>query len=205
MKRKRKVKGAKYVMPHGRLRLVAQSAYIRITSEERPRSRDVLTCMLFSALAMEAYLNFLGWKLIYGWERIESGMSPRAKLRLLACTVFDKRKASGVLNASEGPYQVFGWMIDFRNAIVHGKVERIGVDNEQWLGDRDWPDSGESKFWEQEQTPEKAVKYFEALSAIQEELNGAAGLPHAEIWGPGYEEYQIEDVEIGDSGSNEEK
>ena len=93
--------------------------------------------LIFTAFALEAYLNYVGNKLYKEWKELER-ISPRGKLIFIA----DKLEIN--INNGNRPWQVLNKLIGFRNYNAHGKPEhtitknytyRIEDDVDRILGD----------------------------------------------------------------------
>lgn len=93
--------------------------------------------LIFSAFALEAYLNHIGCKLFKDWEEFER-LSPRGKFVLITDKLGIK------INNGHRPWQTLGKLIGFRNYNAHGKHEtpiikiikyKITDDVDKQLGD----------------------------------------------------------------------
>lgn len=80
---------------------------------------NIMTCIVFSAFAVEAYFNHLGSKNYDDWNNRERKLSKKKKLIFFAnefgiIADIDKRPLSSILEA-------FG----YRDALAHGRTENI--------------------------------------------------------------------------------
>jgi len=72
--------------------------------------------LIFTAFALEAYLNHVGNKLFKEWKELER-LSPKGKLIIIA----DKLEIN--IKYGHRPWQVLNKLIGFRNYNAHGKPE----------------------------------------------------------------------------------
>lgn len=105
------------VVPHNRLRHVAFQAAGRV--REGGGRDDCLNAVLFSALALEAFLNALGTGIVRGWELIERKLTPREKLAFLS------KRLEYEPDLGSRPFQTFIALMSFRDDMVHAKPETI--------------------------------------------------------------------------------
>jgi len=102
------------------LLLRSASASVMAAQGTAAHGRDfhILTAMVMSTLAVEALCNAIGYRVVPGWKDFEQ-ISPWAKIRLICGALgidYDKGSA---------PWQQLRPLLEFRNAIAHGKPERI--------------------------------------------------------------------------------
>jgi len=126
---------------------------------EKGRFFHCLSAMLYSAFSIEAYLNHLGKAEISDWGKIERRFSPRRKLNMLIET------KKYLPDFTKPPFDTFDRIFDFRKKIVHGKTERIRVEEvrEGKLGDT--PDLPTSD-WEKSTTLENATLFYENSTSM---------------------------------------
>ncbi len=87
--------------------------------EEAGSAYQFMASMIFSAFTLEAYLNHVGAKLLpAGWQE-HQWLGPMDKLQLIAKTV---RVA---VHPGRRPWQGAKKLLDFRNALAHGRTETI--------------------------------------------------------------------------------
>lgn len=111
----------RYFSPHHML-LRAASASVMEAQGTFVRAREfhVLTAMVMSALAVESLCNAIGYRVVPGWKDFEQ-ISAWAKIRLI-CSVLGIKYDKG-----SAPWQQLQILLTFRNAIAHGKPERVVV------------------------------------------------------------------------------
>jgi hypothetical protein len=80
-----------------------------------------IASILFSALAFEALLNHVGSKKCACWNLIERKLSPKEKLKLLG------KKIELQINWNARPYQTVVKLIEYRNALAHGRSDDFDV------------------------------------------------------------------------------
>jgi len=88
--------------------------------EQRGSSWQFLSSLVLTAFAFEAYLNHTGAHVITCWDEIER-LPPFAKFNLL-CEILKVDFPKG--NAAR-PLQTIVELIEFRNAIAHGKTGEV--------------------------------------------------------------------------------
>lgn len=124
---------------------------------------------MFCAFALEAYLNHLGAirfpKAL--WKGLESKLSPETKLDLIA------KEMGFTSNKGERPFQTFGDIIAFRNALAHGKTHKAS--EPVFLDDAE-PAKYEKPWWMTFCTLEKAEQCRKDTRAMIFALHKAAGI-----------------------------
>ena len=78
---------------------------------------DCTTSILYSAFALEAYLNYAGEKLFNCWHEIEKSLKPIAKVKLIC------EHLEIVIDFSSRPFQTIKEVFKVRNAVGHPKAE----------------------------------------------------------------------------------
>jgi len=84
---------------------------------EKDSDPDCTTSILYSAFALEAYLNFAGDQHINCWKEIEKALSPLAKINLLA------ELLAVEIDSSRRPIQTVKEVFEIRNLVGHAKAE----------------------------------------------------------------------------------
>ena len=151
--------------------------------------------MLSSAFAVEAYLNHLGQDR-FGkkeWGKIERGMSPESKLRVLA-KLFNYN-----LDFGRRPWQTFADMFRYRNAIVHARTETLTF-AEQTYDAGEGPAEPKTK-WEQATTTETAERFYKDARELIQQLHAAAGLPGHQLWSSGLSEWSGSPISEGEQST----
>jgi hypothetical protein len=90
-------------------------------SEERGSSWQFLSSSLLTAFAFEAYLNHVGVACFSSWPDLER-LPPLAKFALLCETL-----EVTVLPKGKRPMSTLVELMDFRNAMAHGRTQTIEV------------------------------------------------------------------------------
>ncbi|HVN16077.1 MAG TPA: hypothetical protein VMT73_10095, partial [Anaerolineales bacterium] len=82
-KEKKLVTSDKTVYTVGYLRQVSWHTLKEAKEEEKGSYLNLMASLVFSAFTIEAYLNYLGEKVIPFWSTIERGLSPSKKLEII--------------------------------------------------------------------------------------------------------------------------
>lgn len=123
MTKRLRVRRKRKFSPHHVL-LGAASAALQDAEEKRPGFFYYeLTCITFSALALEAICNAFGEKFIPRWKDDFENAGPIAKLRLLS------QRFDIVPDFGKDPWATALWLVKFRNRVAHAKPEIITEDN----------------------------------------------------------------------------
>jgi hypothetical protein len=104
---------------HHMLLRAGRSALERAEKQGNGCLYDELAAMVFSALAIEAFSNSLGSKVIPGWLKNHERKSPMNKLKLLA------EQLSITYDESQEPWSGARFLMEFRNEIAHPKPQFI--------------------------------------------------------------------------------
>ena len=145
---------------------------------------NIMASMLFSAFSLEAYLNHLGSKVQTGWDIVHRKLSTGQKLDLLSKVI------GYTVDTGHRPFQTFGAIFKFRNAIVHAKPFSAQV-SEGWdVASPDVPPELKAP-WERLMTLDQAQRFYDdaldMVDALQQRafdesvdwtLQGTVG------WGP---------------------
>jgi len=87
--------------------------------EQRKGSfHQYMASLVFTAFALEAYLNHIGSKIFSCWKDLER-LSPKEKLNVIA----ERLKVK--IDYGKRPWQVMKNLFEFRNDIAHGKSMKI--------------------------------------------------------------------------------
>jgi hypothetical protein len=143
--------------------------------EQSGRLSNCMTCMLFSAFCLEAYLNHLGEKKISYWDSLKRKLSPIDKLNVLADVLGFKP------DIGRRPYQTFKSIFKLRDLLVHGKTETLIYEREFVL-ESDEPISSPIAEWEQHISLENATRFLDDTKAIIYDLNERAGFSSNELF-----------------------
>ncbi|MBX3038295.1 MAG: hypothetical protein KF758_15390 [Anaerolineales bacterium] len=121
-----------------------------------------MSCILFCALCLEAYLNHVGAEEFQFWEDDLESLNPMAKLRLIASERLEteaipingfpqKRKPIKLsIDFSRRPFQSFSVIFNIRNQLAHGKT--------QWILE-EHPNQPKAK-WEKYCTTQQAKQFL---------------------------------------------
>lgn len=162
-------KGKKTIYPHVVMRSAAKWALIQAAEVEEGSFYQALLGSLATAFAVEAYLNFLGEKLLPHWNTTHEKKSPKQKLAVLA-------QAAGFhTQENQANYQAFTDVFSLRNALVHGKVQVI-------TGSWKTSEKGKSAVtalkvpWEKLGDPKEAKKIHDRCLKLVNALHAASGV-----------------------------
>lgn len=138
--------------------------------EEKGSKYQYMASLVFTAFALEAYLNHVGGKLFACWDDLERPLNPRKKLSLIA------ERLGVVVKYGERPWQVIKHLFDFRNDIAHGKS--VTLEEERIVPFYDFTDEQmhqriQTK-WEKYCTKQNSKKAREDVEKIVEAIHKAA-------------------------------
>lgn len=97
---------------------MAETSLARGRQSEDPS--DFLTAIVMTAFCLEAYLNFLGERVLPFWSKIDR-IRVRNKLGVI-CSHLDFRPDFGIR-----PYQSLDDLWKFRNELAHARTETLSV------------------------------------------------------------------------------
>lgn len=106
------------------LLMAVHKAQARLEVDSRPSRAfvDCLSMLLFSAFALEAFVNHLGELSLQNWRSLKKNKSVREKLVLLADT-------HGVaLDWDSYPYGSIKELVQFRNAVAHAETQDVSIE-----------------------------------------------------------------------------
>ena len=81
-------------------------------------SHQFRASLVFTAFALEAFLNHIGHNLFKCWDDLERRLGPREKLNIIA------ERLQVDVNYGILPWQIVKDLFDFRNEIAHGKSKK---------------------------------------------------------------------------------
>jgi hypothetical protein len=122
------------------------------------------------AFLMESIFNYLGMQKIPGWKEIEKKLSPEEKLKFIAAQ-FNMH-----ITFSQGPFQVFREIFQFRNYISHAKVIEMSATNIpiEKFDKSGWPDIEKipqlQTDFEKRCNIKTAEKWFESIIEMTREI-----------------------------------
>lgn len=168
---------------HGKQQRIKASSTTNTYVYCRVASRDALErakaepcgafyfCMMagvFAAFTVEGYLNHLGLTRVQDWATLERKLGPREKLLLL------RQLLKLSVDESRRPFQTLHTMLQLRDALAHGKTEKVTTDQVvkgQLSPEDHWPDPK----WKKLCTLAKAKQMVEDAEAIIRDLNSQTG------------------------------
>lgn len=112
-------KGATTHFTHTHLWLAGQWALARATDDATVTFDAGLLALIASALATEAYLNYIGPKVCASWSRKKERLSPKDKLALI-CAQLDMP-----LDPNAPDHEAFVRLFALRNELAHAKPEIV--------------------------------------------------------------------------------
>jgi len=152
------------VRPHGYF-LFTADCLLESGLEQKPVPH-FMASSVFSAFALEAYLNWLGGRLFPHWAYLER-LKPTEKLALIS----DQLKLD--IDSSRRPWQTVWRLFRFRNQMAHGKPEQLT--GEVIVNPTGGPDKASLKAllteWEKFATAEYARDAREDVQQIIEQLH----------------------------------
>jgi hypothetical protein len=138
--------------------------------QQKASHQQFMASLVFTAFALEAYLNWLGIRVLADWEELEKRTSPQKKLKKLA----DYLQVEVVI--SKRPWLIMKDLFSFRNDIAHGKPEQLIEMKEEPIDehlDRKLGESAPTR-WQAFCTRENAERAREDVNEIAEALHLAA-------------------------------
>jgi len=158
----------KHMTAYVHLFKVAELSLERVEKGEDNFFYDSMSCILFCALSLEAYLNHVGATEFQFWEEGLERLNPSAKLKLIASERLQVEKItlSGFpqkrnpikisIDFSRRPFQSFKIIFEIRSQLAHGKTS--------WLIET-MPNKPEAK-WEKYCTPQHAKRFLKDTEEI---------------------------------------
>jgi hypothetical protein len=144
------------------------------SANERPEGSayGFITTVVFSVFAVEAFFNHLGQRKIPYWEpHLERSLSISAKATLL-----NDRLLAREMDWSRPPYQSLDEGIRCRNAMAHGKTERILKTERLFMDPGEDPPALEPK-WQRCCEGATAARILSDVEQIIHELHETLGHP----------------------------
>lgn len=131
-----------------------------------------MASLVLTAFAFEAFLNHLGARLFAAWSEMES-LPPLAKLSVLC------ERLNVAFDKGARPYQTLTALMKFRNALAHGRTEKLSPKPTIQDADtvaRSINDDRPRTDWELLCSPEYAERAREDLHAVVVALHSASGI-----------------------------
>ena len=144
------------------------------TTEKKPNGwlHQFRAALIFQAFTFEAALNHIGQLQFGCWNALERSLSPEKKLALIS------EKLSIQLDFGKAPWQILSQLLQYRNAIAHGKTKMLEESYEEEV--REYFDDQFFKFtesdWEKFATKANALKVKKDLRMAVEQLFDACGI-----------------------------
>ena len=172
-----RVWGTKNIFIHNDLSNVAfyyKNLIIKRTSENDNKgiTFDHMSCLVFSAFSLEAYLNFFGVKLVKNWDK--KGME-RMNFPNKSKLIFETLGVK--YDWSQEPFKSVDVLKSFRNTIAHGKPMVQEYDNIVELPQNELDRPYElTPEWEALCTHESTLAIYDAVEKIIRLMREASGL-----------------------------
>jgi hypothetical protein len=189
LNKKVKVEGSKTIYTHSYLYIAAQEALKDAKLTEAGRFYKLMAAELFSALCVEAYLNYFGTLKVPYWEKVERKLGPTEKLEIINHEIklrpdFGKR-----------PFQSFRVMFQFRNALAHGKIENLSVNEFQNIGKSHKPKLPETN-WEALINLKTATEFTEDTKNMFDVIREKSGIKRNTLLVPSSASWVIRPLDI---------
>lgn len=166
------------------LRMAAVDAMQKAQKIKEGSFYQLMSSLVFSAFAVEAFLNHVGERTIKYWSEIER-IEPLAKLKVL----YSHLKLD--YDSSRRPIQTIKQLFRFRNFMAHGRTETLSGTG---VLTKPHPDPGENLVdveWEKFCNEKEAERAVEDVKAIFKTLYAAAGFDERMLYSLGHESWVI--------------
>ena len=154
------------VYSHSNLRNISYCSY-KDAEKNEGKFNNCLVSMVFSALCLEAYMNYIGEAKVKNWELI-SRSRIKDKLKSIA------KELNVEIDFGKRPFQTFLEIFHYRNKLAHAKTEHMKSDNIEFDNENNPKDLLTT--WEEETTLEKAKLFLDETKNIIETLHRATDL-----------------------------
>ncbi len=147
----------------------AREALKRAESSDEGQLYECMHVLLYSALALEAFLNHMGAMTAKGWAPLKRKLSPREKIDFLLA------QADRTVDFGVRPYQSFKEAFKFRNLLVHAETETVTLKNSRSsfsVNDRTYPETS----WETFCYLDTARSIHDDIRQIIEQFPGLIGV-----------------------------
>ena len=161
--KKFRINAKRFYSAHHTLLRIAKYSLVEAEAKEARQADWEFSAITLSSLAIEAFCNAVGERVIDNWSDFES-CNPMAKIRLIS------EHLNINYDSSEAPWDSVVWLSKMRNRIVHPKAEPIlyqAVISEQEHRERALKstDAPKSRL-EKEITLDNAIKSIEAVNTM---------------------------------------
>ena len=181
-KNQTKIDGFKTINTFNYLKKASELLLNEARENKKGSAYKYMTSMITSAFFLEAYLNYLGQKIISKeeWERWERKRS-RDKLKDL------KTKIDCQIDINQRPFKTFQEIFEFRNLMAHAKPQLYSINKEV---EREQPTStqilesewqSEKPNWKNLINKNNAERFFDDAIQMMEILQAKAGFSEADI------------------------
>ena len=134
----------------------------------------IMSSLVFTSFAIEAYLNHVGSKFFASWNDLEN-LNPKKKLNVIS------EKIGLKVNYGIRPWKLMTELFKFRNDIAHGKTQKLEITKIESL---DTFNSTMNTFngyrvvtsWEKYCTKENALRAREEVEAIVKAIHSSANI-----------------------------
>lgn len=161
------IKNERIVYSYGYLRNISYLSYKEAEEKEEGRFNNCLVSMVFSALSLEAYMNYVGEIKVKSWKSISRG---RIKDKIIAIT----KALNCKVDFGERPFQTFKEMFNYRNKLAHAETEYLSSDKVKLRKDGK-PETLLTK-WEEKTNLKEAKLFLDNTKEMMEILHREAGL-----------------------------
>ena len=150
--------------------------YFMSLSEKEGKSEhfNSIGIVVFSAFALEAFMNHVGNQLFSTWgKHLKKSLNPESKLALIS------EKIGLDVNYGNPPYQSFRALFRIRNAMAHSETESLTPEQTKHyieVGGQSWPAAEWEKFCTFERATVLLLHTKEIISLI-EEKSGIEKIP----------------------------
>lgn len=158
--------------------MAAVDALEKAKSIKKGSFYQIMSCLVFSAFTVEAYLNHVGERKIEYWNEIEK-IEPLAKVKVLYLHLKLR------FDPSKRPIQTIKQLFKFRNLMAHGKTEKLKGSG---MLKKPRPDPGENLVetkWEKFCNQKEAECAIRDIKQVLETLHDAAGFEKNTLYSPG--------------------
>jgi len=169
IKEKKLIISEKTVYTVGYLRQVSWHALEEAKEKEKSSYLNLMTSLVFSAFTIEAYLNYLGEKIIPFWSTIERNLSPAKKLEAIAIQLAQP------IDFGRRPFQSFNSIFQVRDLLAHARTEYMKDESIQVLSENGTPKLPQAK-WQEQITIENVQRYLDDTKEMIEHLHHASRL-----------------------------
>tara|TARA_R110001592_G_scaffold1664_6_gene9726 strand:- start:15180 stop:15752 length:573 start_codon:yes stop_codon:yes gene_type:complete len=174
----------KEVRTYAYLFRTAQDSLARAEANEEGRFYQIMSSLVFSAFALEAFFNHLGEIEIECWGEIER-IGPAQKLNVLY------HHLNLDFSASNRPIQTVTQLLRFKTFMAHGRTERLKTEG---VLSTPRPDPGQSLIdgqWEKFCNVDEARRGLHDVKEVIETMAGAANIGGYSLFSLGHQSHSI--------------